>query len=1060
VAESRSSITTMTPELWQRLYPLFFAALEKDTQQRAEFVDAACGSDAGLKQQLLLLLRQAEKDGAGILDKPLVEVDAVILAGMQRFQQGETVLGRFHIIRLIGRGGMGEVFEAEDLQLGRIALKTIRPDIAFSASTFDRFRQEVQIARRVSGPQVCRIHELFLIPANGPHAPTPFLTMEYLQGLTLSERLQRDGPLPWKEALPIIADICEGLRLLHKQRLVHRDLKSANVMLCERSGSPHAVLMDFGLARDSIERSSGSDVTTHSTVSVETLSGEIAGTPAYMAPEQFEGQRASAATDIYALGVVIYELLTGTHPYAAATPLEAAIHRAKHPAPVSSIQRKTPRHWDYVIERCLEYESKRRFQTPEEVFSALKAGPASFENLTRDRPWVVRLAGALILAAAAWGILIWWQSSHYYRPNAEGLYWYKAGLTALREGSYLTAAHELERATQEDNGFAMAHARLAETWSNLDFDGRAEREMLIASSGERHLPPLDRTYLDAIRGTLTHDFVGSLALYRQILRRLPATEKPAGYVDLGMAFERVGDPKDALESFALAGRLDKDDAAADMQTAILESKLHNLDDADQAFGRAETVLKAKFNAEGLAELDYERGYLANQREATIEANGYLNKALSEAQQLPDVQLEIRSLTQLSSVAYNSDHDEEAVKFAERAIRLARDNQLDAWSADGLVRLANARLDQGHFQQAEDALHEALNIAHQSHQRREEALANLVLAILRDQQDRPDDVVQPAREALNYYRANGYFEPQAKASLLLIRAQEAKGQLREALTSANSLLMVAKQSGSQDLLVQADEMIGTILLDKESYPDALAHFQRSWSSADKNIERFYEALRCADTLQRLGRYAESNSALESAAALLHRPTTASHAMVVSYTEVRVESFLSQQKYRLALALAGTILADHQDLLAEDRKELELDQAIAEAHLGEAVMALEHLNGLIDRAKKDSKSAEAQLRLKAADVYLASGRPREAYDAANEVQEYFASNDRRDSQLRSVCFAAAASRSLHDSSDAKKFAEKSLDIVSTLQQTWGPQAVRTYLARPDLRLLIRDAVNKHE
>src|SRR5580704_2534558 len=240
---------TMTPELWQRLKPLFHAALEEGPQSRAEFVNAACGGDLELKMHLEQLL-EAEQQNTGSLDAPIAHLNGFLEDNGGRFQPGELVLGRFRIIRQIGRGGMGEVYEAEDLQLGTVALKTIRDGIASSSDAFERFRQEVQLARRVSGAQVCRIHELYLLPASGKFEATAFLTMEYLEGITLYEKIQRDGPVPWKQALNIALQICEGLQLIHEQGVIHRDLNTGNIMLCKQADATRVVLMDFGLARD------------------------------------------------------------------------------------------------------------------------------------------------------------------------------------------------------------------------------------------------------------------------------------------------------------------------------------------------------------------------------------------------------------------------------------------------------------------------------------------------------------------------------------------------------------------------------------------------------------------------------------------------------------------------------------------------------------------------------------------------------------------------------------------------------------------------------------------
>ncbi|MEI9978880.1 MAG: protein kinase [Edaphobacter sp.] len=387
----------MTPELWERLKPLFHAALEEGPESRAAFIDSACGEDLELKRQLEQLLK-AEQQDTGSLDVPLINVNGFLDRKGARFQPDELVLGRFRIIRPIGKGGMGEVYEVEDLQLGTVALKTIRHSIASSSDAFERFRQEVQLARRVSGPQVCRIHELYLLPASGGFAATAFLTMEYLDGITLYEKILRDGPLPWKEARNITLEICEGLRLIHEKGIIHRDLKTANIMLCNQDGASRVVLMDFGLARDfSIAKGSSS-------ASVErpakTLPQTIVGTPEYMAPEQFEGKPVSPATDIYALGIVLYSLVTGLHPYAADSPAAAAIRRTKHPLPPSSLRPSIPRQCDRIIERCLEYDPEKRFQSAKEVTRVL-APPDRLSGR-----WQTGIALALMVLVTASGIFL------------------------------------------------------------------------------------------------------------------------------------------------------------------------------------------------------------------------------------------------------------------------------------------------------------------------------------------------------------------------------------------------------------------------------------------------------------------------------------------------------------------------------------------------------------------------------------------------------------------------------------------------------------------------------
>jgi Tfp pilus assembly protein PilF len=1035
----------MTPELWQRLKPLFHAALEKGTQNRASFIDAACDGDLELKMHLEQLL-DAEQQDTGSLDAPLARLNGFLNDRGARFQPGELILGRFRIIRPIGKGGMGEVYEAEDLQLGTIALKTIRHGIASSSDAFERFRQEVQLARRVSGPEVCRIHELYLLPASGRYEATAFLTMEYLDGITLYDKIRRDGPLPWKEALNITLEICEGLRLIHDKGIIHRDLKTGNIMLCKQAGATRVVLMDFGLARDF-----GPDAFVNGKSSPvespgKTLPQMIMGTPEYMAPEQFEGKQVSPATDIYALGIILYELVTGLHPYAADTPVGAAIRRAKHPLPPSSLRPKVPGQCDRVIERCLEYDSEKRFQSAKEVAKALRAGPANIQNLKKDRPWVLWFAAAAVLGLVAGSVFFFWQSRQYYRPNAGALKWYDVGLAALREGNNVKATRSLQQAVAQDNHFVMAHARLAEAWANLDFDGNAQREFLLASPGGRHLQPLDRMYLDAIHATVTKDSPTEIATYRQILNRLPPYQKASGYVDLGMAYERAGDPAKALEDYKHAASLDKDTPAPFMRTAVLQSRLHHVPEAEQAFQRTQALLSTEMNQEGLAELDYERGYAANNGGDPVLAERYLSKALEEANAIPSVQLQIRILTQLSSAAYVSNHYEEAVKHAEDAIHLAQSNQLDMWAALGYVRLANAELHEEHLEKAEAAAQEALQLSRQSQQHRVEAGANFTLASIMGLRQLPDQVIAPAQAALAYYKQNGFFREEASVSLLLARARRDRGEYSQALESGKASQEVATQSGIRPLIALSAELVGSVYLEMEQYPNALERFQAAHSAADGTNAKAYQALHCADTLWRLGRYSESDEMLQSV------PTT--ETFKYQLANIQIASLLSRMKYREADAIAQNTLADYPTMRADRKQQFELDQALVESHLQMKSAAFKHLTN-VSTGQTNGAVVDWSTQLSVAEVELALGMQQQALNDATKAADHFASTNQLDSELRSLCIAASASKDLNNTAAYEQFSKKVVDISSQLQQTWDPQALRSYLSRPDIQKLMRGA-----
>jgi hypothetical protein len=322
------------------------------------------------------------------------------------FSEGQTIAGRYLIIRLLGWGGLGEVYEARDLQLGELlAIKTLLPEIASDERAITRFKAEIQLARKVTNRHICRIFDLGHDSSN-PARPISFLSMELVAGETLSQRLRRHGPLSTAEARAIVDQIAEGLDAAHHAGVVHRDLKSSNVMLSPvESGNTRVVITDFGLAQSLRRDEDGSEPLTGS--------GHIVGTPQYMSPEQLLGGEITEASDIYAFGIVMYEMLTGKRPFEDRDPVAAVAHRLNQP--VISPRVLNPGidlKWEAAILKCLARHPRDRFQSAGAAVRAIaaptgaelpKTATLSTIRARTRRQWLALTAVLLaLLLAAGW----------------------------------------------------------------------------------------------------------------------------------------------------------------------------------------------------------------------------------------------------------------------------------------------------------------------------------------------------------------------------------------------------------------------------------------------------------------------------------------------------------------------------------------------------------------------------------------------------------------------------------------------------------------------------------
>jgi tetratricopeptide (TPR) repeat protein len=342
------------------LLDLVESVLARPAGERPDFLDTVRLVDPGLYAEVMSRV-QWEERMRGLLPDPTPpqETDHHAI-----FAIGEIVLGRFRIMRELGRGGMGVVYEADDTKLSRKVAIKCAPHLYQS-----RLTPEARTALEVSHPNVCKLYELHTAMTSS--GPIDFLTMEFIPGETLNARIDRDGPLRSEEARAVAVQICAGLEQVHGKGVIHGDLKTSNIILADSlpgspRSAPRAVVMDFGLARF---------VQVGDSAAAGSARG---GTFNYMAPELFRGDRPTVASDVFALGVLFHCMLTGKPVEAGAAP-------------------NLPKPWDRIVKRCLEVQPERRFESVEEI-------SAVFHRRRSIAKW---LLAAAVVVIAVLGFSIW-----------------------------------------------------------------------------------------------------------------------------------------------------------------------------------------------------------------------------------------------------------------------------------------------------------------------------------------------------------------------------------------------------------------------------------------------------------------------------------------------------------------------------------------------------------------------------------------------------------------------------------------------------------------------------
>src|ERR1051325_6968278 len=647
---------------------------------------------------------------------------------------GQTI-SHYRILDTLGEGGMGVVYLAEDLHLGRRVAVKFLSETSNSHHFRARFLREARAISSLSHPHIAAVYDY-----GETEDGHPFIVMELVAGQTLSDLLYESG-LTLVRSLEIIEQVAEALSEAHRHGIVHRDVKPSNVLINTRG---QAKVLDFGLAKQINEDQTEPDPDANTIIATRTHSDVVVGTPLYLSPEQATSAPVDARSALFALGALLYECITGRPAFAGASVLEIAaqVIHVTPPLP-STINGRVPEELDAVTMKALAKKPAERYQSADEMLEDLRRvrlsmtedtlitqrlAPSSqtahssalttLSNLLQQpRFSIARMLAGLAIIMLALGAAWWvWFRPVMHKPSPEAARWFTTGTNALCDGAYFQASKALEQAVQIDDNYALAHARLAEAWMELDYTDKAKNELLRvnALTGNRSsLAKADALYLDGITATVTRNLPLAIKSYEELVRQTP--NKPEVYVDLGRAYENDEQSKKALESYVKATEIDDQYATAYLRTGILYGRQQQLSNAKAAFDKAEAIYQALGSMEGRAELLFQRGALSVKLGHTAEAREQLKQALELAGMTTTLPLQIRTMLQLSYVFHNAGETDQAQKLASDAVSLAQANGMENLSMRGLVDLGNVYLargdrSRGDYDEAEKYFNKALELA--------------------------------------------------------------------------------------------------------------------------------------------------------------------------------------------------------------------------------------------------------------------------------------------------------------------------------------------------------------
>jgi tetratricopeptide (TPR) repeat protein len=761
------------------------------------------------------------------------------------------------------------------------------------------------------------------------------------------------------------------------------------------------------------------------------------------------------------------------------------------PAP-SEINPQVPLELDRITLKALEKKPEDRYQKAEELRQELDAARSVLSTngnriqrikpsrgktvgtsalttisatLSKPRISLFTLAAIVLLASVIVVGLVLLLRPTPYKPLPEAMKFYQTGTDFLRAGAYLQASKSLDKAVSLDPRFALAHARLAEAWKELDYSDKAKDEMLRVRElvpNRSSLTEIDALYLDAINAIVTNDFAKATVFYDQIAKAAP--EKPEVYVDLGRAYEKNEQIELALASYVKATTRDNQYPLAYLRAAIVYIRLREVPSATSALDRAKGLYDDLGNIEGRTEVLYQRGILLTDTGQLEEADTPLQQALELATTINNAWQKFNVTLQMSRLEFQKGEIVKAREYANNAQQIAEQQGLDNLIISALIELANAYNGWTQYDEAEKISRRAIALAQRNKALRLEALANLNLGIGFMQTLRATEGFPLIQQALEFFRKGNYQRQVSYCLTYVGREHRRKGEYGLAVEAYQEKLAIAERSGDLREVAFAKADIAMVFAKQEHFVEALARFDES--NEINRAKKFttsltYNLLNRASALWQLGRYDEARTSLDESSELAATTQGGLKAVFAEIPMIRGKIALSKRDFAEAKRLSLEAINLAGPLYPEVEIGARITLGSAQAYSGATAEGKRWCEEALRLAQqKDDYALTSDAMLALAEALLEHGDIDESLKYAVSVQERLERSGRQESEWKSWLVAARCSAIKHDREGANARVARANDSLTRLQQQWGNVAFDLYQNRPDIRFLrtkLSDAVS---